>query len=618
MPFIPLEVFANNASTTVTSGGTTAPVAGTAESWTVAASASFPVVELGAQVFHVADPAAPSEMVTVNVTAGTTWQVTRGAEGTTPVAHAGGFQIVQVVTAGTLAALQYPPWQFPVQRYGAQGDGKIGTGGTGTAGQATFTDAGAAFVNAAAPAGDVGKVIIINQGVNSATPPDPFCGTIIAVSSATSVTLNANLAANCTSCPYIYGTDDTAPVNAAITAAAAWATATGNYKAQIMFEPCNYMIGGAPFQSTSPLVYNTQIPLPAGQATGRKLCLDLIGPGDASELNYFESLSPNLQGTCLVSTAWVTAADGTYGQQSVIGGPSAGTGLQGGFANTLVNISGITVVCPWNSGQIGFNFRYVAQANIPSASYLAFVPVNYQVAGGVGGVQFWYGSGTSFNVPTSNLSVGMWMPTNGNNDNANIGAFSCEGASYGLAYSEHVNVTRIFCAYCANGLYAAGGGSPEHGVTFVYASIEECTNALLSGGSGPFTHNIMALDCEVITGYHVSDFNNNLSGTICVIAEGQAVAVQGAANVTILDAQSNRTVPAAPSYSLGVAFRNPWWRPVWVQLSGGTTTGISVGPTSAAATTVGTTTPAAFRLPSGWWCSIAGSVKPSTFTVIPD
>src|SRR5215469_15274763 len=212
MPFIPLEVYANNPSTTVSSGGTTAPASGTVETWTVASSASFPAIELGATQFHVADPALQSEMITVQNVSGTTWTVLRGAESSAPAAHAAGFTVVQVVTAGALAAAQYPAWQFPVQQYGAQGDGKIGTGGTGTSGTNTFTDSGASFVSGTAPAGDVGKVIIINQGTSgtgtaTGTAQNPFCGTITAVTSATSVSLSANLGAACANAPYIYGTD---------------------------------------------------------------------------------------------------------------------------------------------------------------------------------------------------------------------------------------------------------------------------------------------------------------------------------------------------------------------------------------------------------------------------
>src|SRR5260370_17390451 len=99
MAFIPLEVFANNPSTTVSSGGTTAPAAGTAETWTVTSSASFPAVKYGAQQFHVADPAQPSEMCAVQAVSGTTWTGMRGAEGSIPVAHPPRFPPAPRVTA---------------------------------------------------------------------------------------------------------------------------------------------------------------------------------------------------------------------------------------------------------------------------------------------------------------------------------------------------------------------------------------------------------------------------------------------------------------------------------------------------------------------------------------
>ena len=100
------ELFAaNRATTTVSSGGTTAPARGTQETWTVASSAMFGAASTGASQFHVADPAAPSEIIAVTNVSGTTWTVTRGAESTTPVTHAAGFTVYQVTTAGFLGSL---------------------------------------------------------------------------------------------------------------------------------------------------------------------------------------------------------------------------------------------------------------------------------------------------------------------------------------------------------------------------------------------------------------------------------------------------------------------------------------------------------------------------------
>lgn len=120
-----LETFANNALTTVSSGGTTAPDAGTSETWTVASSSTFPGADSSAAVptqFHVKDnsSSASSEIILVTNVDGTTWTVTRGAEGTTPVAHTSGFTIQQVVTAGVLDSLSQA---VNVRAYGAVGDG---------------------------------------------------------------------------------------------------------------------------------------------------------------------------------------------------------------------------------------------------------------------------------------------------------------------------------------------------------------------------------------------------------------------------------------------------------------------------------------------------------------
>ena len=100
------ETFANIASTTVSSGGTTAPSSGTVETWTVASSAGFPSASSTASPptqFHVGDPAAETEVIAVTNVSGTTWTVTRGAENTTPVAHTTGFTVSQVVTSGFLS-----------------------------------------------------------------------------------------------------------------------------------------------------------------------------------------------------------------------------------------------------------------------------------------------------------------------------------------------------------------------------------------------------------------------------------------------------------------------------------------------------------------------------------
>lgn len=103
-----LELFANQAQTTVSSGGTTAPAAGTSQTWTVASSSGFPAASSAASpptFFRITDPNLSSEKILVTNVSGTTWTVTRGAEGTTPVAHASGFTVQNVLTAAALEEL---------------------------------------------------------------------------------------------------------------------------------------------------------------------------------------------------------------------------------------------------------------------------------------------------------------------------------------------------------------------------------------------------------------------------------------------------------------------------------------------------------------------------------
>lgn len=88
------------------SSGTDAPAPGTVETWTVASSGTFPAVSSSATQptqIHVSDPALASEIILVTNISGLNWTVTRGAEGTTPLAHQSGFTIKQVVTSGGLA-----------------------------------------------------------------------------------------------------------------------------------------------------------------------------------------------------------------------------------------------------------------------------------------------------------------------------------------------------------------------------------------------------------------------------------------------------------------------------------------------------------------------------------
>ncbi len=95
-----LEIFSTDYPYgTVSVGGTDT----SSTTWVVGTSAAFPQANYTATppvIFHVADPAAPSELIQVNYNnANGTWTVVRGAENTAAISHGSNFTVKQVVGA---------------------------------------------------------------------------------------------------------------------------------------------------------------------------------------------------------------------------------------------------------------------------------------------------------------------------------------------------------------------------------------------------------------------------------------------------------------------------------------------------------------------------------------
>ncbi len=119
-----LELFTNNAAASITSGGGTAPAAGTAELWTAASWSQFPAASpttTPPTTFHIADPGASSELIQVVNTS--TGLVVRGAEGTTPVSHSGGFTVRNVISAGAGAGFRQQVYNVRAEPFNAAGNG---------------------------------------------------------------------------------------------------------------------------------------------------------------------------------------------------------------------------------------------------------------------------------------------------------------------------------------------------------------------------------------------------------------------------------------------------------------------------------------------------------------
>lgn len=110
------DVIQNAATAVVTVGGTTAPVAGTVETWTITGS-GWTVLAAGQVMrlmdFTDLDKTSGFEVMEATANAngtGVSWTVTRGVEGTTPRAHAANWVVIPVLTAGALDGRYGPPY----------------------------------------------------------------------------------------------------------------------------------------------------------------------------------------------------------------------------------------------------------------------------------------------------------------------------------------------------------------------------------------------------------------------------------------------------------------------------------------------------------------------------
>jgi hypothetical protein len=210
------------------------------------------------------------------------------------------------------------------------------------------------------------------------------------------------------------------------------------------------------------------------------------------------------------------------------------------------------------------------------------------------------------------------MPQTNNNDNCNIGYYSCEGLVYGLILTEHCQVNSARIINCFDGIVCWGESGFPHRNVISYASIENCTQCIVL--AGPTNKlDILSADLEWGTGHIVNDPSNNSYGTIYVCSNGDngdslnaaltngTTGVAGGAKLKVVNADQavgHVTAPAVPGTT--VALQNPFWRDAVVAVNGGVVTGISVD-----GTTQFTITPATVYVPSGKTITLTYSSAPT-------
>jgi hypothetical protein len=448
------------------------------------------------------------------------------------------------------------PWVFNVLDYGAVGDGKMVRDGAITSG----TNILDCTSSTPFTIDDVGKPIMIKGAAS--TPQTTLITTITGYTNSSRVTLANNAVTTVVSGGLVmFGTDDTAEIQAAIDAAVDYAQAhSGN--ATVLIPPAPgmfYVVAGALVTSRSG---NSQLTLEPIATTNNKISLTIESYGSGSGVQHWEQLYPTLSGATLVSfgvfassSAQVTSIN-NGGNAAVIGGPSqpGGYGVAPGvFSNMYVTLKGISILTTYSLHGLtysAFDFSGIANAKIDSIAY-----------GTTGNVPSGdYGSPSSF---ANGLSIGALMPAAGNNDNCIVNDVTVHGGyTYGFFATEHAVINTMRLLYCWSGFCPVGNyyGSvgATHAIKAQQLSVEACSNVVYligvgSGGIGPFI-DIDQLDTE--SGAPTFSDNTSGNGLACALGTIKLTGLYTQANVTVAHPTGLKIIDGQKAYPVSVKTGN--------------------------------------------------------------
>lgn len=392
-----------------------------------------------------------------------------------------------VATSGTAAAWSpvssSDPWVFDVTAaaYGAVGDGQVVADGAMDAGSAVLTSATANW-----PPDVAGKAISVKGAGPSGVTT--LVATVASWQSATQITLSAANASggSVSGAVVIWGTDDTAAIQAAVDAAEAY-LAAGHTYARVYFPPRAYIVAGPLSNAKSG---NGQIVFGPVATTGVKPVIEFRGASDgAAAVRHWEQTVPQYAGSCLLSlgvyasTSAQTSSINADGNPGVISGPTEGHGygVAANFSNMQAVVKDLAILTTHSS----FGLTYGA-ANLWGCANAHVENVGYGTAGTVASPSTDYSSPGTFGT---GLSVGLLLPAPGNNDHVIARNISCGGGyTYAMFLTEHAVVDRYMALYCWAGLCAvgtyAGSVGSVHAMDVTSASIEACVNELYIIGAG--------------------------------------------------------------------------------------------------------------------------------------
>jgi hypothetical protein len=410
-------------------------------------------------------------------------------------------------------------------------------------------------------------------------------------------------------------TDDTAAIKACVAACVSAGIANGTYCGVVQFTAGVYMLSGALTQGGA-TKGNALIPIPVMPDTGKKFILVLKGfEEQALQWHWNQTV---FQDAGVVLRATVTGTDhATYGRASVIGGPTPQQGYGGAtnvWSNMMIVVDGVQVMVPDNPAICGFDFRGIAEMNVPNASCLTRATTGAHTA------------------PTNGWQFGIATPENNNNANSKMQKFVAMGCSSGAIINEHCTVDHFTAIYCLAGMEFAGSGlSSGHGIQVGHICVEACdvgvgVNDGVNDAAFPVKVTIRTLDFEFITFAVVNDPLNRFLGRIENVSGigstelltdapggSSSTGVRGAVTASVYDRARFKGVqassPAIPAS--GTPMRNPYFRDGSFRVTGGTVSNVQVTDSGQPAQSVATATN------TGWIPIATGGYVTLTYTVVP-
>lgn len=560
--------------------------------------------------------------------------------GSSPVVFPNSAGIGQVPVGVTPTSVAYASvinagsWVFDVRMYGAKGDGQAVSDGAITTGTNIFTSASAPFHPS-----DVGKPIQIKGALTSGVTT--LVTTITGYTSPSQVTLGASATATVSNALALWATDDTAAIQATINAAFAYGQIKGI--GIISIPPAAGLFYGiaGPLVAGGAAGANGQLVIPAQLDTGVKVELVFLGVTDGGTTRHWHQKIPQMSGSTLVSFGVFPNATAQTNSLVASGNPaviSAQTGAYGYggdllvYSNTLVRMQNLQIYSPHSLNgwtYCALNFHGIAAAALENFGF---------------GTTGLYSAG-DFSNPngfSAGLSVGVILPSAGNNDNNALRNVICHGGyTRGIYLTEHTDWSGGVILYCWSGMGLIGnyddagsghsnpGVGASHGINFSQISIEGCNQDLEIIGPGQTGIGPM------VSGYFDTEGASEVRGQADAMAAacGEVHLKGNGGTPPVIDQPTNLVIvcdfqfpgPAAspPTLTVGTAIRSPYGRYANITLSGGTgVTSIQLSSLmgGSAAPTMDTvysqtsgplTAPYTVRVPPQGWIRINATTTPT-------